>query len=121
MLSVLSVFFIAVFPLFAIFVGLATHSTWVELAAKMSQSGLTVPAPVLGFLEYQKIILWSFFVLTVLNVLVSSVWIFKNRVSAQLNGALSLTVSLVLSSLLSVFYLAFLTMSAAFLLAPLLR
>ncbi|MCR5183982.1 MAG: hypothetical protein K6B46_04690 [Opitutales bacterium] len=111
----------AVFPLFTIFVGLATQATWIEMATRMKLSGIDIPAPALAFLEHQQAILWIFFFVTVAAIALSATLMVKNRAATHWIGSARQMTILIFTSLISIFYLAFLVLTAALLIAPLFR
>lgn len=114
-------FFVAIFPMFAVFVGIATNETWLELAINMASSGLQVPTLALTFLDNQQAILWGLLILGFLNFAGTVVWLFKNRRCEQVVGVMRLMAALIFSALITVFYLAMLAFTAAILIAPLFR
>lgn len=110
-------FFTFAVPAFAIAIGIASHSTLVELAVHAEQGGIR-DVFASGILDLHRVLAWILFAVAI----VLSVWIFglgrRNNTAGTLLGSGRIVFALGISGMCSVFYLSALLLAAGRLLLP---
>ena len=110
-------FFTFAVPALAIAVGIASHSTLVELAVRAEELGVH-EGFACGVLEWNRVIAWTVLAVALVLSLRTFALAGRNNVAGTLSGGGRIVFSLGFSAMISAFYLCVLLIAAARLLLP---